>query len=62
MDFKDKYILWCLSGIIAWALGVRGYGFIIEVCVTGIIIKTIDAHFTQIVFWIRDHFNTDSRQ
>lgn len=62
MDAKDKYIIWCLSALIGYILGIRGYGLIIEVCITGIIIKIIDAHFTQIVFWVREHFNIDSRQ
>ena len=62
MDFKDKYILWTLSAIISWILGVRGYWIILDICITGIVIKIIDAHFTQIIFWIREHFDTDSRQ
>lgn len=62
MDFKDKFILWTLGIFICWVIGVRSWGIIIEFCVIGIIIKTIDVNFTQIIYWIREHFNTESRQ
>lgn len=62
MDFKDKYILWVLYGLIAWVFHFSGIAFIIGACITGIIIKNVDMNFANIIYWLQDHFNTDSRQ
>ena len=62
MDAKDKAIIWTLFLIIAYVIPLNVYGLTIGAVLVGILIKTIDAHFTQIIFWIRDHFDTDSRQ
>lgn len=40
MDFKDKYILWVIYGLIAWVFHFNGIALIIGACITGIIIKT----------------------
>ena len=61
MDFKDKYILWVFYGLIAWVFKFNGVALIIGACITGIIIKNIDMNFTKIIYWLQDHFNTDSR-
>lgn len=60
MDFKDKWILWCMFGVIAWLLHLSGIWLIVGFCITGILIKTIDANFANIIHWIQERI--DSRQ
>ena len=62
MDTKDKAIIWALYLLVAMIIPLNIYGCVIGAIIVGIIIKVIDAHFTQIILWVRDHINTDSRQ
>ena len=48
MDTKDKAIIWTLCLIIAYVIPLNVYGLTIGAILVGILIKTIDAHFTQI--------------
>lgn len=62
MDSKDKAIIWFLYVLTAMVLQLNTYGCIIGAIIVGIIIKVVDVNFTQIIYWIREHFNNESRQ
>ena len=49
MDTKDKAIIWVLY-LITGAI------------IIGIAIKIIDANFANIIYWLQERFNINSRQ
>lgn len=62
MDTKDKAIIWVLYLIVAMVIPLNIYGCVIGAIIVGVAIKLIDANFTNIICWLQDHFNADSRQ
>lgn len=62
MDTKDKAIIWVLYLIVAMIIPLNLYAVIAGAIIIGIAIKIIDANFTNIIYWLQDRFNINSRQ
>ena len=60
MDTKDKAIIWAIYLAIAIFLPLNIYGCVIGAVITGVVIKGIDANFSNIIHWMQERI--DSRQ
>ena len=62
MDTKDKAIIWVLYLIVAMIIHLNLYAVITGAIIIGIAIKIIDDNFANIIYWLQERFDINSRQ
>ena len=62
MDTKDKAIIWVLYLIVAMIMHLNLYAVITGAIIIGIAIEIIDANFANIIYWLQERFDINSRQ
>ena len=62
MDTKDKAIIWVLYLIVAMIMHLNLYAVITGAIIIGRAIKIIDANFANIIYWLQERFDINSRQ
>lgn len=62
MDTKDKAIIWVLYLIVAMIIHLNLYAVITGAIIIGIAIKIIDSNFANIIYWLQERFDINSRQ
>ena len=62
MDTKDKAIIWVLYLIVAMVIHLNLYPIITGAINIGIAIKIIYSNFANIIYWLQERFDINSRQ